>query len=394
MHEKSILCSSCGMEYPLGKRIFRCERCGASLEVTYDYAKLRRDASLGTLHSRPFSHARYLEFYPVKGILSIGEGGTPLIRARNVEKLYRLKFEVWFKLEMQNPTGSFKDRGSSVEVARALEQKAKSAVCASTGNMGASLSAYSGISGLPCCIFTPEDAADTKLKQILAHGARVFQIKGDYTAAAKLVEKAWKEHGHYLLGDYLFRREGTKSVGFEIAEQLPYVDYVFCPVGNGTLISATWKAFKEFRETRIMKASPKMVGIQATRCSPVTRAFKSKSSIKPMNGRTVAVAMECGDPLDGTRALNAISESGGFSEHVSDKEILKARETLARREGIFAEPAGAAAFAGILKSKNLVERGSKVACVVTGHGLKTPRTDVQGSVRKISANPDLKKLLG
>jgi threonine synthase len=393
MHEKSILCSSCGLEYPLGKRIFRCGRCGASLEVTYDYAKLRRDVSLGTLHSRPFSHARYLEFYPVRSILSIGEGGTPLIRARNVERLYRLRFEVWFKLEMQNPTGSFKDRGSSVEVARALEQKAKSAVCASTGNMGASLSAYSGISNLPCCIFTPEDAADTKLKQILAHGARVYQIKGDYTAAAKLVEKAWKEYGHYLLGDYLFRREGTKSVGFEIAEQLPYVDYVFCPVGNGTLISATWKAFREFRETRIMKASPRMVGIQATKCNPVTKAFKSKSEIKPMCGRTIAVAMECGDPLDGTRALNAISESGGFSEHVTDKEILKARETLARREGIFAEPAGAAAFAGILKSKNLVEKGSKVACLVTGHGLKTPRTDVPGSVKKISANPDIKKLI-
>lgn len=392
MHEKSIMCSSCGMEYPVRKKIFRCGRCGESLEVTYDYAKLRKVFTKKKLCLRPFSHSRYLELYPVKTLLSIGEGGTPLIRCRNLERRFNLKFRVWFKLEAQNPTGSFKDRGSSVEVARALEQKAKSAVCASTGNMGASVSAYSGISNLPCYIFTPEDAADTKLKQILAHGARVFQIKGDYTAAAELVEKAWREHGNYLLGDYLFRREGTKSVGFEIAEQLS-ADYVVCPVGNGTLISATWKAFKEFKELRLLKKLPNMIGIQAAKCSPVTRAFKSKSSIKPTCGRTVAVAMECGDPLDGVRALNSISESGGFSNDVSDKEILEARELLARREGIFAEPAGAAAFAGILKSRNNIKRDSDVACIVTGHGLKTPRTDVQGKVRKISANPDLRKLL-
>ncbi|MBW1839517.1 MAG: threonine synthase [Deltaproteobacteria bacterium] len=392
MFEKSIKCSGCGREYPFSKKIFRCERCEESLEVTYDYPKLRKILTRKKLDSRPFSHSRYLELFPVKNILSIGEGGTPLIRSKNLERRHKLGFRVWFKLEMQNPTGSFKDRGSSVEVAKALEKGAKSVVCASTGNMGASVSAYSGISDLPCYIFTPEDAADTKLKQILAHGAKVYQMKGDYTVAAKLVERASKELGHYLLGDYLFRREGTKSVGFEIADQLPNVDYVSCPVGNGTLISAIWKAFKEFKELRLIKKTPKMIGIQAENCNPITKAFKAKSHIEPVCGRTVAVAMECGEPLDGTRAYNSISESEGFAEDVTDDEILKARELLARREGIFAEPAGAASFAGILKSKYLIKKDSDVVCVVTGHGLKTPRTDVPGKVHKIGAKPDLKSL--
>lgn len=389
MYEKSISCSSCGREYPAEKTMFRCERCGASLEVTYDYARIKRDISLNTLHERPFSHLRYREFYPVQNPISIGEGGTPLIRAKNVERLHKLGFEVWFKLEMQNPTGSFKDRGSSVEVARAREQGAKTVICASTGNMGASVSAYSGIVGIPCYIFTPDDAADTKLQQILAYGSSVYQIAGDYTAAAKLVEKACQDYGHYLLGDYLFRREGTKSVGFEIADQLPYADYVACPVGNGTLISATWKAFREFRETGIMRTSPKMIGIQAKGCNPVTKAFRTDSGIKPVHGHTIAVAMECGDPLDGNRALGSIKESGGFSEDVKDSEILRARDTLARREGIFAEPAGAASFAGIVKSRNQIESGSKVVCIVTGHGLKTPRTGVTGRVKKVSARPSV-----
>lgn len=400
MHERSIRCESCGREYPPDKTIFRCEGCGASLEIIFDYVKIKKSLSIPTLESRPFNHSRYLELYPVRSLVSLGEGGTPLIRSRNLERELSLGFELWFKAESQNPTGSFKDRGSSVEIASVLEsqslktkakQKPRVAV-ASTGNMGASLSAYSSLAGLECHVFTPSDARPVKIRQILAYGARVHEVPGDYTQAARLVEQAHREHGIYLLGDYLFRREGTKSVGFELAEQLPNIDYVFCPVGNGTLISAVWKAFREWKTLGFSRSLPRLAGIQASGCSPVTRAFKSRKPIKPVKGKTIAVAIECGDPLDGPRALAAIRDSKGLSEAVSDREILKARELLARHEGLFAEPAGAVSLAGLIKAKKHIPRGSWVVCLVTGHGLKAPYTPIGGKPEKLRKGASLKRI--
>jgi threonine synthase len=394
MHELVIKCESCGREYPPGMTIFRCESCKASLEISFNYPKLRKTLSLEKLRKRPFNHSRYLELYPVKSLVSLGEGGTPLIRSRNLEKDLGLGFELWFKYEAQNPSGSFKDRGSSVEIGRAVESRARRAVVASTGNMGASLSAYSSIANLDCHVFTPSDARPVKLRQILAYGARVYEIPGDYTRAASLVEQASQRFGIYLLGDYLFRREGTKSVGFEIAEQLPGVDYAVSPIGNGTLISATWKGFKEWKSLGFSKTLPKMVGIQASGCSSIVKAFKSGRPIKPVKGKTIAVAIECGDPLDGTRALSTIKESRGFAEAVSDREILRARELLARREGLFAEPAGAVSLAGLIKSRKKIPRGLRVVCLLTGHGLKAPYTPIGGKMKKLRKGASLNKIFG
>ena len=220
MHETCIRCESCGREYPCSQTISRCESCNASLEIVFDYPRLRKALSPSKLRKRPFNHSRYIELYPVRGLVSLGEGGTPLMRSRNLEKELSLGFELWFKLESQNPTGSFKDRGSSVEIARALQtpsgrtssksgRRMPRVVVASTGNMGASLSAYSATAGLDCHVLTPGDARPVKLRQILAYGARVHQVSGDYTMAATLAERACREHGLYLLGHYLFRREGT-----------------------------------------------------------------------------------------------------------------------------------------------------------------------------------------
>jgi len=294
-----------------------------------------------------------------------------LIKSRNIGK--GLKFDLYFKYEAVNPTGSFKDRGSSVEVAKALEFGTRSTVCASTGNMGASVSAYSAIAKLGCSIYVPRGAVKIKLQQIKAYGAKIFHVNGDYTKAERRVEELNKT-GNYLLGDYLHRREGTKSVGYEIAEQIN-ADYIFSPIGNGTLISAVWKGLREFKELRLLKRIPKLVGVQANGCNPVFNAFKNKTEMKPIkNPHTIAVAIECGNPLDGKRALLSLEQSKGFVEQVSDKEILKARELLAKKEGLFAEPAGAVSLAGLLKSR--IPRGSKVVCIVTGHGLKTPYTKV------------------
>ncbi len=381
MHERFVFCSGCGKKYPIWKKMFRCE-CGETLEIIFDYRKIKKNFR-ERIEKRDFNHARYIELYPVKKLVSIQEGGTSLIRSKNLEKLFGMKFQLYFKYEAQNPTGSFKDRGSSVEVAKALEFKAKEVVCASTGNMGASLAAYSGIANLKCSVFIPMDTKTVKLEQMLAYGANVYKVHGDYVKAARIAEEVYRNYNIYLLGDYLYRREGTKSIGFELCEQLKGIDYIISPVGNGTLISATWKAVNEFKILNIIKTRPRMIGIQASGCSTVARAYTSRLEIKPIkNPHTVAVAIECGDPIDGKRALKSIKESGGFAEVVSDKDILKARDLLARKEGLFAEPAGAVSLAGLIKARDSIEKGSKVVCLVTGHGLKAPMTGVSGKVKK------------
>lgn len=385
MFEKGIVCSGCGRDYNLKGPVFRCE-CGGSLDVVYDYPKMRRSVKRKKLLARPLNHARYAEFYPLRDPLSIQEGATPLVRSHRLEREFRLPFKLWLKYEAQNPTGSFKDRGSSVEVAKALDFRAKKVICASTGNMGASVSAYSGMAGLKCAIVVPQDAAEIKMEQILAYGARVIRITGDYTRAAEFVEYAHKVKGYYLLGDYLWRREGTKSVGFELADQMEGIDYVVCPIGNGTLISAVWKAFQEFKKMGWLARLPRLVGVQAAGCSPVCRAFRDGRPIKPVRGRTVAVAIECGNPMDGERALQAIKDSKGNCVSVTDSEILKARELLAQHEGMFAEPAGAVSLAGILKARKSFKGNARVVSLVTGHGLKTPYTGVQGRPLKIGGS--------
>lgn len=365
MFEKYIVCPVCRKEYPLKKPVYRC-RCGGNLEIIFDYKKLKK------IHfsERPFNHARYREFYPVERLVSLQEGGTPLVRSKNLESLLGMKFTLWFKNEFLNPTGSFKDRGSSVEIGKALEQGVNKVICASTGNMGASVAAYSGRAQLNCSVIVPQHTNKTKIFQIISYGARVIKIAGDYTRAASLAEKSLGKA--FLLGDYLYRREGTKSIGFELAEQGDF-DSIVCPIGNGNLISAVWKAFNEFKTVRRVKKLPKLIGVQAKGCSPVVTAFKEGGEIKPVKfPSTIASAIECGSPLDGYKALRALKESKGFCEEVTDKEIMKARSLLARNEGIFAEPAGAAPLAAVIKARERIERGSNVVCIVGGHGLKDP----------------------
>ena len=383
-------CSDCKKRFFLAEQVFRCTKCGGSVEIIFDYNKLKKEVSIRKLKSRDFDHLRYKEFYPVKRLVTTGEGGTPLIRSKNIEKKFNLPFRLWFKNEAVNTTGSFKDRGSSVEVAKALDLRKKRAVCASTGNMGASVAAYCAVANIGCDIFTPKDAAGVKIEQILAYGANVFKIDGDYTKAEKMSELAFRNYGVYLLGDYAHRREGTKSVGFEIFEQMDLDmkdSYVVCPVGNAILLSAIWKAALEFKKVGFMKHVPKIIGFQAENCSPIAKAFDGDGKIKPLrNPETIAGAIECGCPLDGNRALKALKESGGWADAVSDGEILEARRTLSREEGIFPEPAGAAALAGILKRKEFFEPDTDVICIVTGNGLKTPYTGINEHPAKIEYN--------
>ncbi|RLJ03274.1 MAG: threonine synthase [Candidatus Aenigmatarchaeota archaeon] len=357
---RGLKCFLCGRMYDFQDIVFRCE-CGGSLVVAYDYSAIRKVLN-EEWKDRCVEHWKYWPFYPVdpRNKVSLGEGGTPL-----------LKDEVLLKNETVNHTGSFKDRGSTVEITRALELGASEVVCASTGNMGASVAVYSRRANLKCKIFVPDFAPSHKLKQIESTGVEVIRVKGSYTDALKRSVEYYEKYGSYLMGDYPYRGEGEKSIGFEIAEQLDWKppQYLFVPIGNGTLISSCYKAFVEMKETGLIRKMPKFVGVQARNCNPVVDAWeRDLDRVEPQKDtRTVATAINCPDPLDGNKALYALKNSDGIGLCVSEDEILEAKKILGRK-GFYVEEAGAVAYAGWLKIRDEVKSS---LCILTGHGLKS-----------------------
>jgi len=367
VNEKSIICVECGKEYSIRQNIFHCPSCGGPLDILYDYKKVKASLDKKDFLKQTPTHWKYWMFYPVdpKRKVTMGEGGTPLIKSRLFDN-------VWFKYEAINPTGSFKDRGSSIEVTKAVQLDVKKVCCASTGNMGASVAAYCARAGIRCRIFLFGRACSNKIKQIKAHGAEIVQIKGDYIQALEKCEEFAKKNNWYLMGDYPYRGEGQKSVGFEIADQMDWVppSYVLAPMGNGTLIYAMWDGFQELKTMKLTDKLPRMIGFQSKGCSPIVNAYKKNfTMVSPIdNPKTLATAIECADPLDGKKALNALRDSGGFAEDLTDQEIVDAQVLLAREEGLFVEPSGAVSLAGYLKVRRKLN--GKIVCILTGHGLK------------------------
>ncbi len=371
--EKNFRCHECGETYSTDRIRYRCD-CGGSLDVTYDYREIRDRLTWQILNSRQFDHHRYREFYPVvqnQHIVSMGEGGTPLIPAETIGDRLGLN-NLYFKLEGLNPTGSFKDRGTSVEIGKALDFGADEIVVASTGNMGASIAAYCARAGLPANIFIPRNVPNIKLRQMQAYGAKIHQVDGDYAKAADKAMQAHETRGWYLMGDYAYRGEGEKSVGYELVDQIE-PDRIVMPIGNGTLMHGTYKGVQEMQRIGLTDDDPAMIGIQAAGCSTVAKAFKEELDYVPVeeNVDTDAGAIACGDPLDGEFALEAIHDSGGFANDVTDQQIREAKALLAEEEGIYAELSSGAALAGIVANQDRFDADETVICVVTGHGLKT-----------------------
>ncbi len=311
----------------------------------------------------------WLPEIPEEAIASLGEGDTPLIEAPRLSE--KVGARLYLKFEGMNPTASFKDRGMTVALSRAVAAGSRACVCASTGNTAAAASAYSARAGISCFVVVPAGKiALGKAVQVLAHGAKIIQVEGNFDAALKLSRRAADELGTVALVNSVNpdRIEGQKTAAFEVCEALGHPpDALAIPVGNAGNITAYWKGFKEWREAGYADAAPKMLGFQAEGASPLVAGHDFESP------ETVASAIRIGSPASKEGALSAARQSGGLIESVTDGEILAAQEMLAREEGVFCEPASAAGIAGLLK---LASEGrgpeGKVVSVLTGHGLKDP----------------------
>ena len=316
---------------------------------------------------------RYRPYLPVTDetpVLSLGEGDTPLVRSRGIGGRVGCE-HLYFKLEGCNPTGSFKDRGMVVAVAKAKEAGGTSILCASTGNTSASAAAYGAYSGLPTTVVVPKgDVARGKLGQAIAHGARIILVDGSFDQALKLVRALAERHGFVLVNSINPHRiQGQKTAAFEIVEELDGApDYVFIPVGNAGNITAYWIGFTEAAQMEWAANRPRMMGFQAEGAAPIVRGEPVKDP------RSVASAIRVGNPASWQGALRARDESSGVIDEVSDDEILEAYRMMAQEEGIFCEPASAAGVAGLLKlsKAGLNLKGKRVVCIITGTGLKDP----------------------
>ena len=319
---------------------------------------------------------KYRKFLPVSDktpVISLDEGDTPLIYACHISSLMGDGVEVYLKYEGLNPTGSFKDRGMCMAISKAVEEGSKMVMCASTGNTSASAAAYAARAGIKCIVLIPEGAiALGKLSQALIHGAKVIAIKGNFDDALELVRVICAKHKITLVNSINpYRIEGQKTGSFEICDSLGDApDYHAIPVGNAGNITAYWKGYKEYKDAKVSKKLPKMLGFQAEGAAPIVLGHPVKDP------KTIATAIKIGNPASWKQAEAARDESDGLIDTVSDDEILAAYKLLAVKEGVFVEPASAASVAGILKlSKKGYFKGVKnikIVCVLTGHGLKDP----------------------
>jgi threonine synthase len=394
------VCINCGSTYGVNEIVYFCRKCGDLLEVQYETNILEKASKKREWQNMPLSVWRYRDFLPVQAfskIVSLNEGGTGLHLCQSLGKRLGIK-KLYVKNEGENPTGSFKDRGMTVGVTKAVELGVKAVICASTGNTSASLAAYAAKAGLQCAVLIPSGKiAYGKLSQAMIHGAKVLQVRGNFDQALDIVLKLSEKHGGiYLLNSINpFRIEGQKTLGYEICDQLERKspNRIVVPVGNAGNISAIWKGFKEFYDLGLIKSLPKMTGIQASGSAPIARAIKTGSkTIVPVNRpETIATAIRIGAPVSWKKALNAIRESHGTADSVTDEEILTAQKLLARVEGLFVEPASASSIAGLIKliENGAVDRDECVVCVTTGHGLKDPETAVKVSEKPTEVEAEI-----
>ena len=379
------------MEYHLGcieckktfhdDSLYTCPSCSGLLEVAVDVGNADFK-----LDGKEIKVWKYRSLLPIRiEPITLFEGGTPLYSIRSDKET-----KLFVKHEGLNPSGSFKDRGMTVGITKAVELGKTRVVCASTGNTSASMAMYSARAGLKAYVFLPSGkVALGKLAQAIMHGAKVIAVRGNFDTALRIVREICSRNDIYLLNSVNpFRLEGQKTIAFEIVDQLGYCpDAIYVPVGNAGNISAIFKGFKELKEAGYIDSIPRMIGVQAEGANPIFRAFsEGKYRITPVgNPETIATAIRIGSPVNARKALKAIYSSDGKVIQVSDDEIVRAQKMLAK-QGIGVEPASASSFAGFMKDD---EEFESAVCIATGNLLKDPEEAVRVSEKPIEVEPDL-----
>ncbi len=377
---KGLKCRECHRHYPTAA-IYVCEFCFGSLEVDYDYDRIRSVLSREKIEKGPRSIWRYRELLPIDGEPTIGfhSGFTPFFKADNLARTLGVK-ELYIKDDsVCHPTLSFKDRVVSVALTKAKELGFKTVACASTGNLAGSVSAQAAWAGLNRFIFIPADLELGKIVGSLTYAPNLVAVEGNYDDVNRLCAEIAGRYKWAFVNINIrpYYAEGSKTFGYEVMEQLGWrvPDHIVVPVASGSLLTKIWKSFNEFKKLGLVSSADcKMFAAQAEGCSPIVTALREKSEIiKPVKPKTIAKSLAIGNPADGPYALDAIKESGGSGEAVTDQEIIDGIKLLASTEGIFTETAGGVTVA---TTKKLIEKGvisKKGSCVIsiTGNGLKT-----------------------
>jgi threonine synthase len=376
---KALRCRECGKEYPLEAR-YVCEFCFGPLEVAYDYARIKKAVTREKIAARPTTMWRYKEFLPANGDdpVTLQEGWTPLVRAKNLGKALGLK-ELWIKNDCANPTHSFKDRVVSVAATKAVELGFDTISCASTGNLANAVSAYGARAGMKRYVFIPANLEQGKVIASAIYEPNLVKVEGNYDEVNRLCSEIAGKYPWAFVNINVrpYYAEGSKTLGFEVAEQLGWKapDHVVVPMASGSLLTKVHKALQELVKTGLLdEAKTRVSGAQAEGCSPISTAFLAGSdTFRPVKPNTIAKSLAIGNPADGYYALQVIKATGGAAEKVTDAEIIGGIKLLAGTEGIFAETAGGVTIACL---KKLVESGKILpnevtVAYITGTGLKT-----------------------
>ena len=399
MKEYEVECIRCGADYRKEDIVYTCRKCNGLLNIKYDYSEIDEKQVLNARGEGVWKYRALLPFSSETEQVTINEGNTPLYKCDRLARSIGIS-DLWVKHEGLNPSGSFKDRGMTVGVTKAVELDVGGVACASTGNTSASLAIFAAKAELPCFVLLPKGkVALGKVAQAMMHGAKVYSLRGNFDDALRVVRILCDEENIYLLNSVNpYRLEGQKTIAFEVAEKLEWdvPDRLILPVGNAGNISAIFKGFSELKILGITDEIPKMTGIQAAGARPVVDAIKAaKAEITPdANPETIASAIRIGDPVNAAKALHAIRDSGGIAESVTDEEITEAQLQLARVEGIGVEPASAASIAGLKKLVQLgtIAKDERVVCITTGHLLKDPERVINICETPIEIDADVNVL--
>ena len=394
-------CIKCGKTYPAAPDLTTCT-CGGVLEIVYDYDEIKKRLTKAVLAERPERTMwRYRELLPIEETTEptpLRVGWSPLYDEPRLAAQLGLK-QLWVKDDGLNPTGALKDRASAMAVAKAREAGAGVIACSSTGNAASSLAGNAAAAGLATYIFVPSRAPKGKVAQLMTFGATVISVQGSYEETFELSRQAINRWGWYnrnaAINPYL--SEGKKTVAYEILEQLGWQapDYIAISVGDGCTIAGLWKGLKDLYAVGLIDRLPRLISAQAEGCCPINRAVVRGGGWEPMEENTFADSIAVGVPRNGDKALMAIRESRGLAVNVSDREIMEAQQLLGRSCGVFGEPAGVTATAGVKKlcEQGILGREETVVSVVTGNGLKDVANAIKACGEPISIPGDMNALL-